>query len=81
MTSSFVPRLLYAVLLLLFVLHTDLWLWNDPSRVLGLPIGLTYHLAFCVVMTCVFWLLVRHAWPDHLAPESVAEDERGRGSE
>ena len=67
MTSSLIRRLLYATLVLLFVLHNDLWLWDDATRWLGLPAGLTYHLLFCAVTTCLLWLLVRHAWPSHLA--------------
>lgn len=79
MTSPIVRRLLYALLVLLFVLHNDLWLWNDAGRVLGLPVGLTYHLIFCVVTSAVLWLVVRHAWPHHLETESEA-DGGGRGA-
>jgi len=44
-------RLLYAALLLLFVLHNDL---------------LTYHIGYCLVVSLVMALLVRHAWPRRL---------------
>ena len=66
-------RLLYAGLFLLFVLHNDLWLWDDPRRVLGLPVGLTYHVGFCLVTTVLLWLLVRHAWPEGL-PDADEEE-------
>ena len=55
--------LLYAALAILFGLHNDLWLWNDRSLVLGLPVGLTYHLLYCVATAALMALLVRHAWP------------------
>ena len=58
--------LLYAALVVLYLLHNDLWLWNDASLVLGLPAGLAYHIGFAVVTSVVLTLLVIHAWPDHL---------------
>ena len=27
----------YAALPALYLLHNDLWLWDDPNRLLGLP--------------------------------------------
>ena len=62
--------LLYAALVLLYLLHNDLWLWNDPRLVLGLPAGLAYHIGFCVVTSVVLTLLVVHAWPEHLDRET-----------
>ena len=55
--------LLYAALAALYLLHNDLWLWNDRRLVLGLPIGLAYHLGFCVAASAVLTLLVVLAWP------------------
>ena len=62
--------LLYAALVVLYLLHNDLGLWNDPRLVLGLPAGLAYHIGFCIVTSVVLTLLVVHAWPDHLDRES-----------
>lgn len=65
--------LLFLLLAVLVLLHTDFWLWNDASSRLGLPVGLTYHLLYCLATTALMWLLVRFAWPDHLDSESSAE--------
>lgn len=54
---------LYAALGLLFVLHNDLWLWRDARLILGLPVGLVYHIGFCLVTSVVLALLVRWVWP------------------
>jgi hypothetical protein len=54
----------------LYVLHTDVWYWNDPRIVLGLPIGVTYHVLWTLAVTVVFALAVRYAWPEEL--ENVA---------
>jgi hypothetical protein len=74
---------LYAALVALYLLHNDLWLWNDPRLVLGLPVGLVYHVAFCVATSFVLTLLVVYAWPEHLeVPEEsgMAQAERDRGA-
>ena len=55
--------LLYAALAALYLLHNDLWLWNDPRLLLGLPVGLLYHLGFCVAASAVLALLVTRVWP------------------
>jgi hypothetical protein len=31
-----------------------------------LPVGLTYHVAFCLVVALLMGLLVRYAWPRDL---------------
>jgi hypothetical protein len=58
--------LLYAALLVLYLLHNDLWLWDDATLVFGLPVGLVYHVGFSVATGIVLTLLVLKAWPDHL---------------
>ena len=57
---------LYAALGVLYLLHNDLWLWNDGRLVFGLPAGLAYHVGFAVATSIVLALLVIYAWPDHL---------------
>jgi len=64
--SAVVRRLLFGALLLAFVLRHDLWLWNDSRFVLGLPVGLTYHIVFCIGVALLMALIVRFAWPTGL---------------
>lgn len=75
----------YGLLLLLYVLHTDVWYWNDSRIVLGLPIGITYHVLWTLMVTGAFGLAVRHIWPDELeaaepgapgAPGTPAESDK-----
>lgn len=66
MKTSVRSLLLYAALVVLYLLHNDLWLWNDARLVLGLPAGLAYHIGFAVATSIVLTLLVIHAWPEHL---------------
>lgn len=69
MKKSVRSLLLYAALVVLYLLHNDLWLWNDSNLVLGLPAGLAYHVGFAVATSIVLTLLVIHAWPEHLDSE------------
>ena len=54
---------LYGALVLLYLLHTDLWNWDNDSLVLGFPVTLAYHLGFCIVTIALMASLVRWAWP------------------
>jgi hypothetical protein len=64
---------LYLGLAVLYLLHNDLWLWNDPSLVLGLPVGLLYHIGFCAAASVMMFLLVNNAWPRHLQAKGREE--------
>lgn len=66
MNKNLWTGLLYAALLVLYLLHNDLWLWDDATLVFGLPVGLVYHVGFSVATGIVLTLLVLKAWPDHL---------------
>ena len=69
--------LLYAAIVALYALHNDFWFWYDPRIVLGLPIGLTYHVGYNLAAAVLMLLLVRFAWPSHL--EVSAELPAGTG--
>lgn len=73
MKSTFARRLLYVALFVLYLLHNDLWLWDDPQLLLGLPIGLLYHIGFCLAAALMMALLVNYAWPRHLRDEEERE--------
>ena len=59
-----------AILLIItaYLLHQDIWFWRTARPlVFGfLPIGLFYHVAYVVVLSLLFWLLVTYLWPSHL---------------
>ena len=78
MTGTGLRRLALAGLPVLYILHNDFWLWDDPRIVIGLPVGLLYHVLFCVAATGVMLLLVNYAWPAHLEVETAAVDQEKR---
>lgn len=51
---------LYSLLVLLFVLHNDFWLWDNVQIVLGIPIGLLYHIVYCFVATILMAIIVKY---------------------
>ena len=57
---------IYLLLLLFYLLHNDLWLWVDARLVLGMPVGLFYHVLYCAAAAGLMALLVRYAWPAYL---------------
>ena len=58
----------FAVVAVLYLLHQDVWLWQQARPLLFgfLPVGLTYHAAYCLGVAVLMWALTRFAWPSHL---------------
>lgn len=76
MNSKLLRRLIYTAVLLFYLLHNDVWFWQNPQLVLGLPISLLYHVLYCLTSAGVMVLLVKYVWPTEL--ESDGEDARER---
>ncbi len=76
MKGRLARRLAYFGLAALYLLHNDLWLWDDPRSFLGLPIGLLYHIIFCLAASVVMILLVATSWPADLEVNEREEDRR-----
>jgi len=50
--------------ILLLIAATDVWNWNDHSRVWGLPVWVLWHIVI-VILTGVYYILFsRHIWRD-----------------
>ena len=54
---------MYGALLLLYLLHNDVWWWHDSSLWFGLPIGMSWHVLLCLGSALVMALLVRREPP------------------
>ena len=73
--------LLVLAVVVLYVLHQDIWFWRSSRLVFGfIPIGLFYQGVFSVAAALLMWLLVTYAWPAHLEQEveeaNTGEDQR-----
>ena len=72
-------RLILAIaVLVLYALHQDFWFWREARPLLFgfLPVGLTYHAAYCVAAALLMAALVRFAWPERLEAEAEGDPPR-----
>ena len=71
---------IWFLVLLMLVVHQDVWLWNNDHLVFGfIPAGLAYHAGLSIAASIVWLLAVRFAWPSQLEydePESPAMTSR-----
>ena len=79
MKGTFARWGLYFALFVLFLLHNDLWFWDDPRLIFGLPIGLLYHILFCVAASALMLGLVHLAWPANIDVGEASDVEHGEG--
>ena len=66
MKKTFTRWSLRLAIIVLYLLHNDFWLWDRPTFMLGIPIGLLYHIGFCIVTSILMMVLVKYSWPHHL---------------
>lgn len=71
--------LTYCLIVLLFLLHQDFWLWDSQTLVFGfLPSGLAYHAAFSVLAAILWAVATRTIWPAQWEEWAESSDaERG----
>ena len=60
---------LYFLVFALYLSHNDVWFWNNPQLVLGFPVGLLYHIGFCLAASVLMGFLVFCAWPENVEVE------------
>jgi hypothetical protein len=59
--------LLVLMVLVVLLLHQDVWFWTDKTLVFGfLPIGLAYHIGYSLLAALTMAVLVRFVWPREL---------------
>jgi hypothetical protein len=74
-TSARNRKWIWLLVGILFVLHHDFWLWDNPSLLLGfLPVGLAYHLLFSIVASALWFAMVRYGWPGHIEDFADGKD-------
>ena len=71
--------LLATLVVALYFLHQDYWFWHSARPlVFGfVPIGLFYHGVYSLAVSVVMWALIRFAWPEHPASETVGTETTG----
>lgn len=62
----------WGLVLLLVILHQDLWNWNNDRLVLGfIPVTLAYHASISIAASVVWFMATRFAWPHHLEDDTT----------
>ena len=58
-------RVVFALILLLAVLHQDFWSWDDSETLwFGfMPVGLGYHALISITAAALWALAIRFCWP------------------
>ena len=64
-------------LIALYVLRIDVWFWHDATLIAGVPVGLAYHVLFCLLASAWFWWMVTRQWPRELDEAERASVEAG----
>lgn len=63
-------NLIWALIVVLVVLHQDNWFWDDATLVGGfMPITLLYHAGISVVAAVLWYLATIFCWPRGLDVE------------
>ena len=67
--------LVWSLIAFLLVLRHDFWFWGDRTLVFGfVPLGLLWQASISAGAGLGWYLVVTHAWPDHI--EDWASDRR-----
>lgn len=63
------PRWLLPLVLALFALYLNYWMWDDARIVWGMPANLLYHVILSLCVVPVLFAVVRRAWPAYLSDD------------
>ena len=60
-------KVVWGLVLLLLILHQDVWFWKSDTLVFGfLPIGLFFHACISIAASVTWFLATKHCWPEGL---------------
>ncbi len=64
---------IWGLLLLLAVLHQDVWFWEDSTLILDfLPIGMAWHIGISLAAAVLWVLATKYCWPNLVTDENPA---------
>ena len=60
-------NVVWILVILLLILHQDVWFWDDGTLVFGfMPISLLYHAGISIGASITWFLATKYAWPSVL---------------
>lgn len=58
-------KVVWGLVLLLLIVHQDLWFWEDGTLVFGfMPVGLFFHACISVAASVTWFLATKYCWPE-----------------
>ncbi len=71
----------WGLVLLLVVIHQDVWNWNNDRLVFGfLPVTLAYHACISIGASVAWFLAINFAWPEGLDDDKDSAAPREGGA-
>ncbi len=75
-------RLIWLMVVVLAVLHQDVWNWDSKALVMGfIPVGLAYHALYSVAAALMWMAALRWAWPSGVEAWANETGEEGEDSQ
>ena len=69
-------NVVWGIVVLLIVLHHDIWLWDNTTLVGGfMPLTLLYHAGISVAAGVTWFLATKYAWPAELASVDASQED------
>jgi len=70
--------IVWGMVVLLVILHHDIWLWDNTTLVAGfMPVTLLYHAGISLGAGFTWFLATKFAWPTDLILEDEPSTEAG----
>ena len=70
-------KIIWIIFIALFILHQDVWFWDDQRLVFGfMPVGLAYHAGFSIAAALLWAAAVKWAWPSDIEVWADESDEQ-----
>ena len=68
-------NIVWGMVVLLIVLHHDVWLWDNTTLVGGfMPLTLLYHACISVAAGFTWFLAIRFAWPTDIDGDETSQE-------
>ncbi len=71
-------QFVWCLVILLAIVHQDVWFWNDSTLVFGfMPIGLLFHAGISLAAGITWFLATKFCWPKPVVPRAAGNSGEG----
>lgn len=71
-------KVVWGLVLLLLVIHQDVWFWEDDRLVFRfMPVGLFFHACISLAAGFTWWLATKFCWPAELEQSAESRAQEG----